>query len=550
MDVCGNVLSRRAVRLVAWFVMLAVVAGCTDADDDADAAAETVSTLPAPETLLRVGAEDWPECLNPLTCDSPALRQQVLQHVLPVVFEVDAANRYQPSPLLAGEPEVALDTDAGTMTATYRIDTEARWIDGQPITSSDIRATWQAILATPEADITGYDRITQIDDTDPLVAVASFTAPYGDWKQLFGGGRGWVFQADALDGELDLTGRFRNQLPMSAGPFRLAAWDATSAVLATNQDYWEPDRRPLIDQVRFERIDLDELEDPRIYDVVLPAGNQEPTPDGFDVRPVPTGGIIGVWFDRRTALLQPLGHRQSLAAAIDRSDLVDLFGSDVVGDDPAPVECLGWLPDVGPWCEEAETELPGSDLDLAAFGLAVEGWSRDPSGTQVRGAEVFAIPLTHDPSIPGAEDVADEIESALDELGVRVERGEVPTRDWLEDRAPQSSVGLGVFSFPLGISPQVPDLYGCLAGPPSSVIGWCDPEPVALTRELVVTADADRQVELVGRIGSLAGTDVAWLPLAPRHRSAFVRTDTVSIPGPASITGGALTDLPAFEMTG
>ena len=48
-----------------------------------------------------------------------------------------------------------------TFTVTYRIRPEARWSDGTPITSTDVRFTWRAILDTQGSLQTiGYDLVT------------------------------------------------------------------------------------------------------------------------------------------------------------------------------------------------------------------------------------------------------------------------------------------------------------------------------------------------------------------------------------------------------
>ena len=536
-------LARRAL----WGVVavLGLVAGaCSDGEDPEDATT-TSSTIPPAQTLLRVGVEAWPACLNPVTCDSPALREQVLQHVLPVVFEVDAENEFRASPLMAAEPEA--DVSGSGMTVTYRLHSGAHWNDGRPITSSDLRGTWQAVLATPGADTTGYDRITAIDDSDPLVAVATFASPYGDWKRLFGGGRGWVLQADAFGADLDLTDRFEDELPFSAAPYRLAAWDADGAVLAAVEDYWAEERRPAIDQVRLARVDIGELEDPRAFDILIPSSETRAAPPGFDVRRLRTTSVVGIWFDQRFPLLASLENRQALAGAIDR---VEVSAAVVDEDDFTPIDCLGWLPGVGPWCEAAAVELPEQNRDLARFALALTGWAPSPDGTLVRGTEAFAVPVVADPTVPGTAQMADAVVDAFAAIGVGAERFDVSSAVWRAPRPVGESTGVGVFALDVGISPLVDQLYGCRSGVTSSVIAWCPEGVVADARALSDTVDPERAIELVDRIGTAAGENVAWLPLVQGVRRSFVRADRVVFPEAVPVIGGPLAHLSAFDMDG
>ena len=534
---------RRTGPVARWLVLAALVIGaCTDAPAD-DTAVPTASTIPPPQTLLRVGAEAWPECLNPLTCADDALREQVLQHVLPVLFEVDPSNELRPSPLLAGEPE--LERTGGTMQVTYRLHPEARWSDGRPVTSSDVRGTWEAILATPGADTEGYDRIAGIDDRDPLVAVVSFREPYAEWRYLFGGGRGWVLQADAFEGDLDLSDRFQDELPFSAAAYRLAAWDPDGAVLAAVEDHWAEGRRPGIDQVRLSRVDFDELDDTRGFDLLVPAGRAGPTPEGFGRRAVGTTSVIGVWFDQRLPLLASLEHRRALATAIDRARLARLFSSA----DADLIDCLGWLPGAGPWCGAAATELPDFERDLARFAFAVAGWTPSPSGTLTRPeGQFFAVPIVADPAVPGTPAAADALADAFAAVGVGSERFDVRTEEWAGARSPAQATGVGVFAVDLGLSHLVTELYGCPGGIDTSAIGWCPRVVVDAARDLPTTVGGEDARALVDIIGGAAGAATTWLPIAPLRETAFVRRDRVQAPDTTPVVGGALADLYAWEM--
>lgn len=542
----GDAPRRRPGRLLTVVVACVVfVAACTGSDDQDVADRETSTTIPRPQTLLRVGAEAWPDCLNPITCDSEALREQVLQHVLPSALELGGDGEYQPSPLLSAAPE--LDALGPGMTVTYRISPDARWSDGAPITSSDFRGTWRAVLDTPGADVLGYDRITEVDDTDPLVAIARFSSPYPDWKQLFGAGRGWVLQADAFGGNTDLSGRFAAELPFSAGPYRLAAWDDDAAVLAADEDHWAEARRPAIDQVRLVRLDaVDELVQPEAFDLLIPADPAPgPAPDGFASRILPTTRVLGVWFDRRTPLLRPLVNRQILAALVDRAALAE----EVTGDEREPIGCVGWVPDVGPWCEVAAVDPSIADPDVASFVLQTEGWSRDAgSGTRVRDGEAFVVSVTHDPQVPGATAVADALATAFQGVGIGVISSEFATSDWQASRGADVTSGVGVFAVDLGVSPRVDDLYACLAGAESSALFWCPPGVVEAARELGATADPSVLERLVADIGRAAGIDVAWLPIVQQTATSFARNGRVIVPTSTSILGGALGSLYDFEV--
>ena len=538
-------------RCTVVLAVLAILAACTDdAPGPGDPGAPA---LPSERTMLRVGVEAWPDCLNPVTCDSPQLRRQVLRHVLPVAFEVDAAGEYRPSPLLAAEPDAEVDAGGG-MTITYELNPEAHWADGRPITSSDLRATWQAVVSTPGADTRGYELITEVDDEEPLVAEVNLSRAYGDWKELFGGSQGWVLKGDELGPSTDLTGRFEDELPFSAAPYRLASWDEDSAVLAAVDDYWDPSRAPEVDQVRFVDVDVDELVEPGAFDVLVPEDRRPgPAPENFVSRTLPTTTVLGVWFDRRTPLLQPLAHRQALAALVDRVELM-AEATDredgATGEEGSAIPCLGWLPGVGPWCEAAASELVVADPDVASYVLALEGWSPNEAGDLMRGPEAFTVPVSFDPAVPGAEAVADALVASFESVGIGADPQPVANRTWLEARGPESSTGVGVFETDLGVSPQVRGLYGCPAGPASNVLAWCAGSIVNPTLELAATVGAEDHLELVGRIGAVAAADAAWVPILRQRATSYVRDDRVQVPESPPAGGGPLAGLHAFAVDG
>ncbi|MYE65430.1 MAG: hypothetical protein F4231_05895, partial [Acidimicrobiaceae bacterium] len=228
-------------RLSLLVVALVAAAACSDpADRDpvaGDAATEPADTATAPadaapepaqpaaerpggEIVLAV--EQWPECLNPFTSCANAtwMIWSVLVHVLPGLMEYDINNNIGASPVLVEAPTVenggAVLNDDGTLTITYRLNDEARWSDGTPITSTDVWFTWRAKLDTEGSlNTIGYELITDVDHDDPHTAVVTFSEPYAPWRYLFG----TILPAHAFDGSTDISGHWNDSIPISGGPW-------------------------------------------------------------------------------------------------------------------------------------------------------------------------------------------------------------------------------------------------------------------------------------------------------------------------------------------
>lgn len=517
-------------------VVALVAAACTD--DGTGAANATSTTIPRPNTVMRIGVEEWPSCVNPLTCNDGVLHDLVLQHVLPVAFEFDADDDYRPSSLLARAPAIS-EVDGGAA-IRYEIAPAARWADGRPITSSDFVGTWQAIMSTPGADRSRYERITAIDDTDPAVAVVQLDSLLVDWQELFGGSSGYLLQADAFGPSTDLTGQFADALPFAAGPYLLSSWSDSGAVLSAIEP-WDGADAPGIDQVRLDRVEIASLDDPMTFDMLIPSpGSAEAAPEGFDVRSTDSTTVLGLWFDQREPALQPVEHRRAFAALLDRSTLANAAG---LGD---VVPCAGWVPDVGPWCEAATVEPADASPAAASSQLDALGWVSGGFG-RVRDSERLVLPVTTDPAVMGSAAVAASVSASLRGIGVDAPVLDKTTLDWLDDQRPLSaSTGLGVFAIDLGMSPLVDDLYGCPSGLESSLVASCPAEITGPARALA-TQSADQALATVEFLGVAADFIVLWRPLAVVPDHSFIRRGRVVVAEASNAAGGPTAGLERFE---
>ena len=528
---------RRRLPAVLLVLLLVALGACTD--DGADATAATSTTIPRPSTVVRIGVEDWPACVNPLTCRDDALHEQVLQHVLPVAFEIDATGAYVASAMLAERPILEVGEDGASI--RYVIDPDARWADGRPITSSDFVGTWQAVMSTPGTDRLRWEDIVDVDDSDPTVAVVPLARPIVDWQELFGGASGYVLQADSFGPSTDLTGQFEDELPMAAGPYLLSSWDENGAVLSATEP-WPGAEPPGIDQVRLDRVQIDSLGDPMTFDMLVPgADSTAQAPAGFDVRRTATTRVLGLWFDQREPSLQPLEQRQAFERLLDRSELAGLAG---VGD---VVTCAGWVPDLGPWCSTASVEPAEVDTDVAQYTLAALGWTRGGFGVLFRGDELLTVPITYDPALRGGEDVASAVSEALGAIGVETRLAETSTSTWADPaRSLDASTGLGVFAVDLGTSPRVDQLYGCPGGPESSVVAACPDDITGPARSLAAQTP-EEALSAVEALGTTVDASVLWLPLRVVPERSFVRPGRVVTAPASNAVGGPLAGLHRFD---
>jgi len=131
------------------------------------------------------------------------------------------------------------------LTITWKLRPCVFWSDGEPITSSDFRYTWQAIVdpANEPTSGSGYDQIASIDTPDQRTAVVHFKSLYPAWPNLFNLGTnswGGLLPEHIFKGKTGLqTDPQIHQPTWAGGPFAIKEWVAGDHMtLVRNPNYF------------------------------------------------------------------------------------------------------------------------------------------------------------------------------------------------------------------------------------------------------------------------------------------------------------------------
>lgn len=575
-------------RLLALlFAFTLVAAACGDSGDDDAGTDEDGSEETTDETLeevttteggddepddgdtdgggtggdLILAVEQWPECVNPVTscANSSWLSWSVHVHTLPRLMELDASNAFVPSPLITEAPTVdnggLVTNDDGTFTLTYNLNPDAVWSDGTPITSSDVKFTWHAIMnTTGTLSTSGYEKITDVDDSDPTVAIITFEESYAPWPDLFGGTTQYVLPAamlptyDPADAtSADVADVWNEEITLSGGPWISDSWGPEQHILTPNENYWFDERAPLVDSViMVPRLDTDtEIASLQAGEVM--AAFPQPFPGAKDRLTGDltfTGGggtfMEGLWINQQAPDVPfevTTELRQAVAYALDRQAIADTALGSII-DAPEVLQCAGWNPTFGDWCNP-DFDIYTQDAAKVDELLTADGWTRpDPEGLWVKDGNELIIQWNTVAGNARREDVQAVVVEMTRPFGIGWDIVNYDAGELFQNRLPSMNFGpVALFANSTSPDPSVVALYD-IDGIPNEANEFSGQNYTAWENQtasdlaFAIDAEVDPAVrqELVFELSAITAEDVPWIPLYLLPNLLTWRTDLVDGP--------------------
>ncbi len=376
----------KLATLVLIFSLIATACGSGGAVTPADAGGGTV-TLIIPEE---------PATLNYYAADAAIVRQVAEATSMTGLTTVDEKGEF--IPVLAAElPTQAnggLSEDFSTV--TWKLKPGLKWSDGQPITSDDIKFTWEAI-SNPDAGALagtgGFDLIESVETPDELTAVVKYSTPSPGYLSQFAYG---LLPRHATGAPADMANWEWNRKPVGAGPFILADWKSGESItLERNPNYFEPGK-PYLDKLIFRVIPEAAAQTALMLQgdgqVHLWPGEDQADYDALLAGKAKQVLVPGIWnmaidfnlsqpFDKDPSadaphpILGDIRVRQAIAHAIDYDTLVRDVMRGAVKPSTSPF-AYGWY----------ECDIPrkyGFDLEAAKSLLTEAGWVEGNDGIRV-----------------------------------------------------------------------------------------------------------------------------------------------------------------------
>jgi len=439
-------LSKRSAVLIATGVTGALaLSACGGGSDDGG----NDSSSGGSGRVVFGEATDWPENLMPLISAGNATSvADISAQLMPQAYLVqpDLTLKYDDQ-FLTEEPTSEVSGDKQTI--TYKINPDAVWSDGEPITADDFAFSWNLQKSSDPAtggcaallSTTGYDQVASVEGSDDGKTVTvTMATPFADWKALFSGSNNPVFPKHVMDqGDpaknceyLTAGWPIADGFPqdISGGPWQLKKDNINNgqqiAVLTPNEKYWGD--KPKLEQVVIQGIG----NDPTTAVQGLSSGElnmiyPQPQLDLVDqVKKLEPNVVSDVNFglsfehlDFNTTdpVLSDVRVRQAFAMALDRQEIVD----QTVGQFSSDAQVLDnriWLNTQPQYKDTAPEQYKTRDVAGAKALLEQAGWTLGGDGVYTKGGQPLNLRIDTTANNPLREQTVNVMISQLKDAGI------------------------------------------------------------------------------------------------------------------------------------
>lgn len=396
------------------------------------------------------------------------------------------AESLQPSPDLAESWEISEDG----LTYTFYLRDGLLWHDGEPVTSDDVKFTFDAIL-NPEVNaafLVNMGPLSECVVVDETTVQLVLSEPFAPLLVMLCYNIMILPRKHMEDQDLNSPTDFLAN-PVGSGPYVFQEYVSGDHVtLTANPDYWDgapqistvvykilPDSNTQVAQLRTGEIDL-----------VMIEPSQSSALNGVENVVINTANQTNSYYmqmNLHNPLFQDKLVRQAMCYALDREAIVESVmqgqGSVSTGPISPPMD----------WAFPDDQEPFPFDPDKALELLAEAGWEVS-DGKLTRNGETFSFKVMLDAGNPTRESIALAVQQFWTNLGMDVEIDTVDFNTWYS-----RSVATDYDSIVMWwITPPDPDALSDNYADDNGSFGWQNDEVDALFAEgRVTTLPEDRQ---------------------------------------------------------
>jgi peptide/nickel transport system substrate-binding protein len=491
--------------------------------------------------VLKIGWGQDVQTLNPFVAqDEENFRIWALNWDLLVNFSPDDVS---PAPGIAESWDVSKDKK----TVTFHLIEDAKWSDGEPITSKDVKYSLET-LGTNGLIFSGYtSNVTKVETPDEHTVVVHTDQPDA---RIVGGLFVYMIPEHVYGKSTvkELTGSYQPQLPLvGSGPFMVTEFTRGRIVKMERNPNWRGEK-PKYDEIQFIKygttdaviraLKLGEID--ATMEVEPTAFNQVEKADGIEAVRAPSPSFTQLAFNlcskencpeaKFNPAVQDRVVRQAVAYAVDRDRVNEISsrGTSFVGH--------GMLPTYYKSFYEKPAEDYAYDPDKANQLLDDAGYTREGDGVRKKGDLTLSFDLFVRSESPSDTQAAKVIAEQAREVGIEF-KVQVVSVDKLTEITTRKNDGVpapdfDTFVWGWGGDPYDPsallelvttdDIGG------SSDSFYSNPEYDRLFKQQTGEFDADKRKELIRQMIDLTQRDLPYLVLTEDPYLTAYRTDRVT----------------------
>jgi peptide/nickel transport system substrate-binding protein len=313
------------------------------------------------------------------------------------------------------------------LTVTYHLRKDAKWSDGVPVTSEDVKWSWQAIMNPANNVVSrhGYDFVKSIDTSDKYTVAVHLKKRFSPFVNTFFAMSDQpypVAPAHILSKYADINQvPFNNEPNISDGPFRFAEWSHGDHIsLVRNDSFFMgtpalkrielkiiPDENTSVNLLKTHSIDYMFQASPNTYPALKAVADIKlvwVNVNGYEYLTMNT---------TRPNVSDPVV-RQAIAYAIDKDQLVQTLthGQMKVATEDIP----DWM-----WAFDPSVKSYPHDPAKARELLRNDGYVSGPDGIVRKNGEPLILVMTSNNSNATRRQGSVELQQMLRQIGINME---------------------------------------------------------------------------------------------------------------------------------
>jgi peptide/nickel transport system substrate-binding protein len=137
------------------------------------------------------------------------------------------------------------------MDVTWELKPGIKWSDGAPLTSADIKYTWEIWMKDPKVNNrTGFSDIESIDTPNDLTAVVHYKSVYAPYPLNFFS----LMPKHLLEKEADISRTEYVRKPLGTGPFKVTDFKTDESITLEKNTNYRDASKPYLDKIIFKSV--------------------------------------------------------------------------------------------------------------------------------------------------------------------------------------------------------------------------------------------------------------------------------------------------------